>query len=349
MQVPPLILTKLISPSPAPTFMRRASFIKRIKLSSQVKLTLLHSGAGYGKSSNLSSYFHDTRSIHSYSWSSVTEEDDDILPFLKYLTASIQQVIPTFGQSIDWRGLSTFPKEKELKRWIALFVNELCVIDEPLSVVIDDFHHVDHVFHINYVLEKIIEFMPASIHFIIATRTLLRWPSLLKLKLAGQICEITEEDFIFSEEEVAVFFEDYFNHLLTGEEAANIVQLTEGWAIAINLLAIHMTDSEKPFTTAMKPALYDLFSYLSEEVYTNMSEEERAWLLSFSIFPVFSIQLIHDFYGEPAVEALQSLAGRHIFIQSLGDDGTYRYHALFQQFLERKWQSQPPSLPMDRP
>ena len=34
---------------------------------------------------------------------------------------------------------------------------------------------------------------------------------------------------------------------------------------------------------------------------------------------------------------LTKVCGEHVFIQPLGEGGTYRYHALFQQFLEAKW------------
>ena len=134
-----------------------------------------------------------------------------------------------------------------------------------------------------------------------------------------------------------MFYEDYFDKILTEVEVQNIVHMTEGWAIAILLMAMHMTESEITFNNAMKPALHDLFSYLSEEVFNTMSEKEKDWLLAFAIFPAFSTQLVYDFYGKEAATVLQQLAQQHVFIQSLGVEGTYRYHALFQQFLEDKW------------
>ena len=70
--------------------MRRSSFIKKMKISEHAKLTLLHSGAGYGKSSSLSCYYRDTGPLHS--WYSVTEEDDDILPFITYLRNVLQRI-----------------------------------------------------------------------------------------------------------------------------------------------------------------------------------------------------------------------------------------------------------------
>ena len=92
----------------------------------------------------------------------------------------------------------------------------------------------------------------------------------------------------------------------------------------------------------MKPALHELFTYLSEEVFQSMAESEQHWLLSFSIFPVISHQLAIDFFGDEAADRLLEFAEKHVFIQPFSEEGTYRYHALFQQFLEEKWLSMNP-------
>ena len=332
----PVLQSKIIPPIPTVTYMRRSSFIKKMKTSEHIKLTVLHSGAGFGKSSGLSSYFKDARTL--YSWYTVSEEDDDILPFITYLKASIKRILPEFGHSFnELEGPLMYPKEEELNRWAALFINELCENEEPLFIVIDDFQLVDHVFHINYLMEKIIEYLPPHVHLIVATRSRPKWSCLIKLKMTSQLCEIIEEDFVFSGEEIAVFYEDYYNRVLSVMEVQNIVQMTEGWAIAVNLMAMHLKDIDTIAITTMKPALHDLFMYLSDEVFTNMELTQKEWLLSFSIFPVFSERLIQEFYGAEAVAVLQELSERHVFIQPLEEEGTYRYHAMFQQFLQSKW------------
>ena len=95
-----------------------------------------------------------------------------------------------------------YPKEADLNRWLALFINELYEIEEPTFIIIDDFHIVDHVFQINYMMEKMIEFLPSHIHLIVATRNRPKWSCLNKLKLTSQLCEIAEEEFTFSTEEI---------------------------------------------------------------------------------------------------------------------------------------------------
>ncbi|WP_391209456.1 hypothetical protein [Psychrobacillus sp. L4] len=233
--------------------------------------------------------------------------------------------------------ISMYPKEEELTQWYSLFSNELSKIDEPFSIVLDDFHLIDHVFHINYIVEKIIEFLPAHVHLVIASRSRPKWSKLLKLKLKGQLVELSEKDFMFSEEEIRVFFEDYFEKTISYDEAVEIMRITEGWAIAIHLIAMQLVETNKQINELFDPALKDLFSYLSDEVFFRMNEEDKQSILNFSIFPTFNTEEIKAFYGEKEAENLERLANSHAFIQSLSDTASYRFHALFHQYLEIKW------------
>lgn len=199
-----IIQSKCIPPSPSNHCIRRASLMKKLKKGLGHTCTFIHSGAGYGKTTILAQFLHAESS--KFSWYSVSEEDDNILPFLRHLFYSIRRIIPLFGEQFDnWNQLSRFPKIEELNRWYKLFVNSLCEIQENFFVVIDDYHLVDHEFHINYVMEKIIEFSPPNIHFIFASRTLPNWDIIRKLKMHMKAHFITEADLAFTDEEIAVF------------------------------------------------------------------------------------------------------------------------------------------------
>ncbi|NME05444.1 BTAD domain-containing putative transcriptional regulator [Psychrobacillus sp. BL-248-WT-3] len=336
MEQPTILVSKLTPPIPSSNYMRRSSLIKKLKSKADKKVCLLHSGAGFGKSSALAQYFYDTK--EAFSWYSISEEDDNILPFLRYLVHSIRRVVPTFGSSLLEDNIHfIYPKETELTRWYSLFCNELALINTPFTIVLDDYHLVDHVFHINYVIEKIIEFLPPTINLVIASRIRPKWTVLLKLKLNGQLVELKEQDFMFSEEEIQVFFEDYHEKSITNVEAENVLKLTEGWAIAIQLIAVQLVESQKTIADLTNFALNDLFSYLSEEVFSNMSPKDQLSLLNFSIFPVFSAEEIDEFFGKEEFAQFEMLTSSHSFIQKLSDSNTYRFHALFQQFLEDKW------------
>jgi len=333
-----IIQSKCIAPNPSNHCINRAALIRTLKKSYQHTCTLIHSGAGYGKTTILTQFLcHETRR---YSWYSISDEDDTILPFLRHLFFSIQRIVPNFGQTFDtWDQLSRFPKMEELNRWYKLFINCLCGMDEPLLIVIDDYHLVDHVFHINYLMEKIIEFAPPTVHFIIASRTLPNWDIMRKLKMQKKLLVISEGELAFSTEEIAVFFEEYVDVHLSSSDIVKILEITEGWAISISLLAEqwHQASLDHWLTISTN----DLFTYLSEEVFSTMTSTEQEIILKLAIFPTFSVKLMVDFYGSELAQVLASLTQRHVFIQSVTTDGIYRFHALFSRFLEMKWQQYP--------
>lgn len=332
-----VLISKLIPPNPSMNYIRRSRLLKKLSQSAHSKLTIVHSGAGFGKTSALAQLMADQK--HDYSWYQVTEEDDDILPFLRHLFYSIQYVYPQFGKSmVGWDSFSMFPNLEELNKLAHLFINELCKVKNSMFVIIDDFHHVNHVFQINYILNKIVENLPPNIHFIIASRIYPNWHCILSLKLNGKLVECKEQDFIFSSEEVQVLFEDYFDRRLANDEIETILTVTEGWAIAISLLAIHSKDSSLNIKDIANISLHDFFAYLSEEVFENLSADERDALLKCSIFQSFTIELLNDFYDEKMALQVAELIKKLAFIQPLGGFQEFRFHALFQQFLEMKLQ-----------
>ncbi|WP_369593426.1 BTAD domain-containing putative transcriptional regulator [Lysinibacillus pakistanensis] len=309
--------------------------MRKLKRCLEYTCTFILSGAGYGKTTILTQFLHTESS--KFSWYSVSEEDDNLLPFLRHLFFSIKRVVPGFGQEFDaWNQLSRFPKIEELNRLYKLFVNSLCEIEESILIVIDDYHQVDHEFHINYVMEKIIEFSPPNTHFFIASRTFPNWDITRKLKLQKKLLVISEAELAFSSEEIAVFFEDYVDVHLVKDEISKILEITEGWAISISLLAEQWNN--ETLDQWLNISTNDLFAYLSEEVFLKMTAFEQEVLLSLAIFPTFSEEFIARFYGLEVAEALKQFVQRHLFIQPMTTDGLYRFHALFSRFLELKWQ-----------
>ncbi|WP_088007002.1 BTAD domain-containing putative transcriptional regulator [Indiicoccus explosivorum] len=328
---PPLLLSRLSAPMPASAYMPRQGITRKLKRAAQTRLFLFHAGAGYGKSSFAARYVKEEKL--NCAWYTVSEEDDDLLPFLNYLCESIRQQDEKFRVSFSQQDTADLP------RVAAILSNALHGIRTPLVVAIDDFHLVDHVFSINFVLEKIIRHAPAHIRFFILSRSKPRWSILLKMKAAAHYIEVTEEDLRFTGEETDVFFDDYFDKKLSPEDIKEIMDLTEGWAIAVQLMAIQHTDSPKPLEQTVKPALQDLFSYLSEEVFSRHGPKEQHWLLSLSIFSTFSHSFIRDYFGPEAGKFFASSATSNIFLQSLATSDAFRFHALFRKFLENKWQA----------
>ncbi|MDN4493822.1 BTAD domain-containing putative transcriptional regulator [Ureibacillus aquaedulcis] len=330
-----ILMSKLIPPDPSIYYLRRRNLLKKLSKSETMKLTIVHSGAGFGKTSALAQLMADSE--HLFSWYQVTEEDDDTLPFFRHLFYSIQRIYPQFGTSMGgWDNFTSFLNLEELNKLALLFINEFYKINKKLFIVIDDFHVVHHVFQINFILNKIIENLPPKIHLIVASRIYPNWNCLLPLRMNGKIIECKEEDFVFTTEEVQVLFEDFYDRKLTSEETEAVLSVTEGWAIAVCLLAFQSNELVLPIEEIANLSLHDFFAYISEEVFETLNEAEKDALLKCSIFQSFTLDEIGAIYDEEVASKIKSVVKRQSFIQPLIGFEEFRFHALFHQFLEMK-------------
>ena len=193
----PLIKTKLIVPGLQEQWIRRAKLSKKMKAITEKPLTIIQAGAGYGKSTALALHVKDQN--QSCCWYTITSSDDDILPFLSYLTASIQTLFPDFGHELItyMKKMDRYIREEELSMLSSLFINETLQIPEKIIVILDDFHAIEHSYHINVWLEKLLEHMPEHLHLVISTRTKPGWKVLAKLKARNELNEISKADLIF--------------------------------------------------------------------------------------------------------------------------------------------------------
>lgn len=330
-----VFVSKLIPPTPAKYYLRRARLMKKLADRQHAKCSILKSSAGYGKTSVLSQFVHDQQLL--CAWYQVTEGDDAVYPFFRHVIFSIQQQFPDFGKSLmGWDTTLKFHTTEELLQLAKQLVYELHLIPEPLTIVLDDFHHVHHVFSINYVMNQIILHLPAHIHIVIASRKMPEWNCLITMRMNGQLIECQEEDFIFSEEDIQFLFDAFFERKLTDEEVQFVKQMTEGWAIAIMLLAYQSKYSQKQLSDIAKYSVHDFFSYMSEEVFEKLDEETQLSLLTLSTFSTFSMKLLTELYGVQWWQEIQMKLPSIAFITSLANGEEFRFHALFREFLQQR-------------
>lgn len=336
----PVIEAKIKAPATYPNYLRRAVVSTKLKQLFRSPLTLIHGGAGYGKTSLLSHVLHDEKKR--YSWYTAQEEDDDLQPFLLYLMASIERVIPgTDDEFKNKRTLAHYPKQADIQEWIMLFIEAMNQIDEDFVIVIDDYHTIDHVFSINYFMEKVLTLLPEHIHIVLSSRQKPRWSNLLKLRSSGRLIEIVSEDLQFQIEEIHYFFEDTYQLHLAPEVLQEVFRVTEGWAIAVQLVGNYLSSSREDSFSLPDLPTDELFHYLAQEVVAKRTSEEQHMLYHLSLMESFDMESIRHFYGEDGKRLLDELLRAHMFLLQIGVSH-YRFHALFQQFLQTTFKEKYP-------
>ncbi|ALC92328.1 transcriptional regulator [Bacillus sp. FJAT-18017] len=342
----PLIKTKLVVPAQQEQWVRRAAVSMKLKAVTNKPLTIVQAGAGYGKSSALVMYVKDEK--QDCCWYTISSSDDDILPFISYLIASIRTNFPEFGLELATyiKTMDRYIRDEELGMLCSIFINEVVAIAEPIILIIDDFHSVEHSYHINVWMEMLLEHIPANLHLVLSTRTRPGWKILAKLKAVNQLNEVTKADLVFGKEEIDLLLSDSYEVEFSDEELEQLFVITEGWVIAIGMIAQQLPSLQSLNDLFVQPSksLEDLFHYLVHEVFSKQPPMIQQFLEQTSIFEEISTDVCDYVLGMNGSQAmLQQLTAKNLFIHQVGE-GQYRYHALFREFLEERLILNQPSL-----
>ncbi|MDZ5470245.1 BTAD domain-containing putative transcriptional regulator [Bacillus sp. 31A1R] len=339
-----VIKTKLIAPKIKEDTIRRAKLTKKMKGIPNHPLTIIHSGAGYGKSTALALYVYDQYS--SCCWYSTSATDDDIIPFLTYIISSIQTVYPTFGTEIKsfMNEMDHYIREEDLSSLCSLFVNELLSLEKKITLIIDDYHQVEHSYNINRFMERLLEHIPEQLSMIVSSRSRPLWKPLTKMKVTNQLLEITKEDLSLSMDEIELLLSDNYDLTINEEELKQIYKITEGWVIALGMIAQQIQHTEDIHSFLSKPggSLQDLFQYLVMEVFSKQPPLIQQFLEQTSVLEELDEDVCDVVLGiTGSAGMLEQLLEKNLFIQRIGEK-QYRYHALFKEFLEKQFRKNQP-------
>lgn len=333
-----VISTKLKPPMIREPKIRRAGLYRKLKQINQYPLTIIHAGAGYGKSTALALFVQDVK--EKVCWYDVSSQDDDFFQFYQYMIHSIQQLYPSFGQVLLERAYASTPfsKTDELVEWSALFINELAALSEEVIVIIDNFHHVEKSMSIQLFMEYLTNYYPSNLHLVLSSRNKPQWNWIPRLKMNGHMLEITQDYLALTKEEAELLFIDFYHLTLCDEELARIFQLTEGWAIALEVVAQQLMEGTHlhKIITNRSSYLEVFFQYITLEVLRNQSSAVQSFLEQTSILEELSPEACNYILDiENAEEMMQYLNLQNLFIIPTGHQ-QYRYHPLFQELLEKR-------------
>ncbi|MGP4108067.1 BTAD domain-containing putative transcriptional regulator [Virgibacillus sp. L01] len=341
----PIIQSQLSPPPIKDRFVRRAKVNRKLINANKYPLTLLHAGAGYGKSTALALFVHDISP--NACWYSISQNDDDILPFINKLIHAVKLKYPVFGKSIliELEDLDNYISDEQIWSLTSSFINEVMEMSKHVTLILDDFHHVKNSNEIEQWIKLLLDHVPENLHIILSSRNKPRWDVIPKLKIKGDLLDIPQDDLVLSADEMHHVLEDIYQVNLVSEDLQKIHQLTEGWAIAFSMFIQHM-QSESSIDAILQnrqQSLQDLFDYLASEVLSKQSIIMQQFLLQSSIIDVLSPDVSdHVLQINGSEEILAGLVEQNLFIVE-GEGSHYRYHALFKAFLENRLQKTYPS------
>lgn len=336
-----ILITKIIPPSRQRDLLRRQRLLDFLHTYLDRKLLLVSASAGYGKTSLLVDFVQDTELP--VCWYSLDAADNDPRILLEYLVASLQRRFPHFGKRIAAL-LSQTEQTQTLDMLVGVLVTEIQQsIDEFFVLILDDYHLVEANPAINRLLDRLLLYLPEHAHLILASRTVPTGLTLTRLTARQEVAGLGVGDLRFTADEIRALLETKYGLEITPETAAALAQQSEGWITGLILTTPTLWRGVfQEWVRAAGPGS-QLFDYLASEVLAQQTPALQQFLLDTSVLSEMDPARCNELLGRTdAAAQLLTAERRNLFLARLGDLG-YRYHHLFQAFLETRLRETQPA------
>lgn len=306
----------------------------------QKRVTSIVAGAGYGKSTFVFQAVQHAgfKTI----WYRLDQYDRDLVTFLNYMISGLRNHYPEIAQKTLDRIDTGLISASEIEAVFFLFLHDIeSSVNEKIIFVLDDYHLVHDSDEINQFVDLFLENLPLNIHLAMTSRVELELRFSL-YRARREILEVNETDLEFLDSEIEQFFSHVFHLSLKKENIRTLYQKTNGWVSAL-ILFYHGLKNKTP--QAIEASLQNLkgshkiiSNYLEENIYENLSEEIKSFLLKTSPLSSIKISVSDKVLSiKNSKEILKDLENKHLFTFSMDENQQeYFYHHLFQDFLKKK-------------
>ncbi len=301
----------------------RVRLLSRFEKASSKRFVYISAPAGCGKT--VSTLLWIQKSGLKTIWLGLDVYDNTLTTFYRLFCTALFSVIPqeeSLTKIIKEQSFNASPVEHTIE-----VLSRLSFGDSKYALVFDDFHLITNeeiIKSLIYVVRR----LPLSVTVLILSRDKL--PRVFSpLEENGRIAFINASELAFESDEIRRYFAS-FGRFITLEETEEAFSLTEGWAIAVNALALSGT-----IMAGKKSYNNPLEKYIKTQVWDKFDEALRYFMMKTSIVDEFSLMLCEQITENPgSSKILEMLRSSSIFISRRNDE--YRYHHLFLDFLREE-------------
>ncbi|MFS0836479.1 LuxR C-terminal-related transcriptional regulator [Paenibacillus sp. 1P03SA] len=330
---PVILKTKITTPFPKADLVARERLTDSLSRGIDGRLTLVCAPAGFGKTTLLTQWAHNSR--HTCAWLSLDARDNDFIRFWRTLVRSLagKSGEPT-GQRLTALTLSL--QDISVSTFLDELLNELYELPGKTVLVLDDYHLIGDT-RIHDSLAYFIEYLPSALHVLIASRSELPF-STVKWTAKQEHNELHTATLQFTADETAAFYRDVHNQPLTDEQIRRLAARTEGWVTGLQLALLSLqsgTDAAR-FLDEFHGDHRVISDYLFEEVASQLPPDLYSFVLKTSVLQEMDADLCDAVTERTDARNLLELAKKsNLFLLPLDErDAWFRYHHLFAGFLQ---------------
>lgn len=309
------------------------------------RLVIVTAPAGYGKTSLLADFAHETSLP--VCWYTLEPFDRDPQVFLEHLITALEQRLPAVGTRIRPMFAREMVAADPLAVVSALATELREHVTSPFVIIFDDYHTVAEADAIHRLINAVVDLLPPVARVILSSRTLPLQLDLTRLQIHQQVAGIGVSELAFTPEEICALARQNEGVEISRENAHAIATQTEGWIAGILLM-----------TPALWPPVYQrvvqgrdprdaVFDFLAHQTLDPLTPELQRFVLDASILSPVDVSTCDEILGtHHSAEYLRCLEERHLFVVRLADAGdgpTYRFHSLFREFLQHRLRETAPA------
>lgn len=344
----PISKTKITPPQRRAGLLSRPRLIETLHTLLNKKLVLVSAPAGYGKTSLLIDFV--SSSEIPICWLSLDILDQEPQRFLSYLLACLRERFPGFGAESLALLNSMASIERENERLAVILTNEIFQdIREHFAIVLDDYQFIDPIPSLRLFINRFIQLVGEHCHLVLVSRILPALPDLHLLVARDQVGGLGLEDLAFLPDEIQVLFAQNAKQPISRKEAETLAEETDGWITSISLTSLSFGKSPK--TPAARTGI-ELYDYFAREVLDKQTPSMREFLLVTSLFEEVDLEICEAAL-DPLLPELRSewralfsaVQKNNLFAIPMGKEtGSFRYHHLFQDYLQAILQEENPEI-----
>ena len=295
-----------------------------IKGAANYPLIMVCAGAGYGKTSAVHDFVKNSK-VPTV-WMQISERDNAEERFWENYTHAWNQVNAPFAGAISKIGFpGTIDKQNDYFNAAQKYLSPL----ERRIFVVDDVHTLENK-KILRLSEYIVNNLVTGTTAIWISRSTPRH-SIAGLVSKGHVFNVNESDLCFTDNELA----QYFNQLDLNPQPDNlheIMQDTEGWAFAINLIARSYQKAPGYGGYVRSAMKTNIFQVMETEIWEGFSERVRLFLIRISLIDHLSFDLIELLTGDDKT-LIDEMERQSAYIRRDSFINAFLIHPLFLEFL----------------
>ena len=320
-------------------------------LTTDKKLLLICSPAGYGKTTLVLDYLKNNDIV--YGWVNITENTEHVFTYFQVIISALRKANPKFGSDTLQLLKSHFDRNKFNVNAHGAINDVILTFKEDFNnsfksgtaLVLDDYHHIENSDWKDYATESLLKNMPDNLQLIITSRQV---PDIdfTHLVMNDSVSKIEMEDLAFNKSEAANLVASKYNIPVTSQ----IEKLTEnmgGWVTGLHLLMQGMgkktADGNEDIEIEEQPIPENIFDFLAERIFLKFDSETQNLLLTTSVIENYDKELCVFLGINNFDDIMQSLIDNYTFVQTVplqyGEGPSvisYNYPILFRNYVKSK-------------